>query len=591
MEGVDDTHQTRGDLRYTQSVSGSPQRGETGRHERLREGSSKASLSRESQLRSAHKEAGSQMFLGPENQRSFTGSSFACSVLGDSSKTVRCDSHSQGGLPCEEDRQVDGHLLCRKRCMGTTIPLHSVFEPRTSYINGEEIIRKQASISDQQPTSCYATTQTSTAPTKWQVDIAQSAERVFRNPGGIWCIGSHVNELFWTHKLADASSLSEMGKEIRQGKDFCRESCRETLDLPSLEEWLTQPEWQCTKSKKIGIGKHVSLSSQYPESSSWPLHIKGRGHLNLEYISQCLADSQLSHISTPLYRFLCDEAFYRSVSFERIFEADLTQNDIFRLLEAGYIEETQMGEIRGSARIFAVAEAKKQRRRPITNTETINFAYTNVPYVALPTVEEIRDACSRASYACSIDFAGWFFQFPLTAEVSAYHGFSCNNKFFVWKRLPMGQRQSVAIAHLATLALAAKAAKGIPAIEVFTYIDNVLALGDERGVSDFFNNFMKQCDLASAVVGEALQCVEEAVFLGMHFDLKTHTVRPSQSTVLAITQHSPWMTVTLKEFCSIYGESLPRRADFTIALGQILPHLEVLQKKNISIRKRVDSAW
>eukprot|EP00760_Papus_ankaliazontas_P022392 PhM_4_TR18847/c3_g1_i4/m.100372 len=81
-------------------------------------------------------------------------------------------------------------------------------------------------------------------------------------------------------------------------------------------------------------------------------------------------------------------------------------------------------------------------------------------------------------YCISLDFMAWFDQFELAPEERRFHCFLYEDAWYRLKRLPMGQRQAVDVAHTAT-ELLLSFPRCAASVSSMGYVDNVRFLSDD----------------------------------------------------------------------------------------------------------------
>jgi hypothetical protein len=211
----------------------------------------------------------------------------------------------------------------------------------------------------------------------------------------------------------------------------------------------------------------------------------------------------------------------------------------------------------------------KKRRRLIKDTAAYNdtFGKDTLIGVELPRPKLLPDSVHHGKFAICMDFAAWFDQFPLSEAEKPFHGFQHEGQWYRLCRLPMGQRQSVDVAHTATELIMAFA---LPAgVRTDVYIDNVRFLGDDpEAVKAAARQFVQRARTVRATINEvsAEDDVEAKLaellhqrgeFLGVEFDYVSKRVRVGAKAAAKLSlMRSVFReadTVTHRHFMSIFG--------------------------------------
>ena len=125
---------------------------------------------------------------------------------------------------------------------------------------------------------------------------------------------------------------------------------------------------------------------------------------------------------------------------------------------------------------FTVVELGKRRRRVVQDTISANvLAEEPIPVRFRPLGEMLLQA-TKARWGATIDFAAFYYQFPLDVAVRRFFTVRSGEHYYVPLRLPMGFKASASIAHSVTVHLMVQAS---PA-NLFTdpYIDGILVFGN-----------------------------------------------------------------------------------------------------------------
>lgn len=233
---------------------------------------------------------------------------------------------------------------------------------------------------------------------------------------------------------------------------------------------------------------------------------------------------QLDDIETPV-------RFTRNIQDEDI--ALLENNKQIRTATKNELEEKL-----NYVKVFSIPETTKRRRRFIVEPEEINLAFPLDTHVHLKTPKEVIDQLLEpgATHAILFDYAAWFQQFRLPAPAQKHYAFrhrfkSGEVKTFLIETLPMGQRQSVPLAQVASEALARSSADVQPVI----FIDNTRFVGSAAACIEAGTALKEKAEAVGATTNEDIADIAALVktkydFLGMKFDHENRTVGISDKT-------------------------------------------------------------
>jgi len=232
-------------------------------------------------------------------------------------------------------------------------------------------------------------------------------------------------------------------------------------------------------------------------------------------------------------------------------EAAFTEEEHKLFQSCGQSVPTEAKRVRATVNIFFRPEQAKERSRVIKHTKAFNDAFgreTLLGTTLLNTKQNTR-AVHHGEWAVTLDMSAWFDQFALGEDVSPDFCYMFKGKWHELKRLPMGMRQAVDIAHTAMEILTSF--KTGPSVLAFStssasspsslssspsssvrkdkYIDNVRFLGTREEVIDAAATFIARCRVVGAQINEvgpdedARAAAERLVhqqgeFLGVDFD-------------------------------------------------------------------------
>lgn len=294
--------------------------------------------------------------------------------------------------------------------------------------------------------------------------------------------------------------------------------------------------------KKKSWRSHVGAFVDEGPDFNLPLHAKRVSPINFSVVDQWASSHRLERRWSLLKRFLCDREMYRSALLSsqqsRVpIEADLSLDDLEALLAGGIVEELTDGSVPYAyCRVFSINELLKQRRRSIQHTKFINAVFANVPSIEFPSLSQLMRSVHHASHHVTFDLKAWYFQIPLQRNVSCFHGFTWKSRFFILRRLPMGQRQAVAIGHFITTLLVREALCRVPVaaatISANVYIDNIRLLGPADTLQQVVSVLFQCATELGAQFNDSAVAPETAgEFLGIFFNYSTLRIQcPSVQT-------------------------------------------------------------
>ena len=176
---------------------------------------------------------------------------------------------------------------------------------------------------------------------------------------------------------------------------------------------------------------------------------------------------------------------------------------------------------RCSVKSFSIPEWSKERRRPLFWPD-LNASISRDLLLKdyIPLKREIRKKVFHSEWSVQFDFASWYDQLPMDAEISPL--FSVDGKTCL-RSLPMGFRPSAEVAHIITEVIA-----DFPlpeGVNVVVYIDNIRFGGlNKVDVQKAASDFLARADKVGAVLNER-SCVpkRQEDFLGERFNLTKKT--------------------------------------------------------------------
>lgn len=271
---------------------------------------------------------------------------------------------------------------------------------------------------------------------------------------------------------------------------------------------------------------------------SWPLHIKRVPRMKLDlmypwilpelrgayaYASSCLFDEEV--LSKLQYIINAEE------------EADLSEEDVGRLLQEGIIEKCTRDEVKGQVRVFSVLEIGKQRRRLISEPRDINAQLLFPGEIALPGIPEICEVVKQASstsFACTVDIDWCFGHFELSAT-KMFYSFRKGDQWFCLKTVPTGQRHCPSLAQSIFKSIAEQISRRC-GVSADAYIDNIRFVGEIsqlKAALAMLDVFARMLDFKWSPDAMFTQTY---TFLGIYFDHAEKTISIGQKTRTKLLQ-------------------------------------------------------
>ena len=188
----------------------------------------------------------------------------------------------------------------------------------------------------------------------------------------------------------------------------------------------------------------------------------------------------------------------------------LSSKDVKVMLERGVIRIISPDEIEGHVILFRVPEPQKQRWRPIRFTRDINeiLDHNTIMPVNMATKKDIVELLHKGSHCIAFDAASFFDQFPIHPKIGSMMCFRKGRKYYALATAPMGQRQSVELAHTAMEKLVHH-----PELECSTavIIDNAILVGSAEQCLRDAKAFLGRCNEVGCTINEDTSSVESLV--------------------------------------------------------------------------------
>lgn len=277
------------------------------------------------------------------------------------------------------------------------------------------------------------------------------------------------------------------------------------------------------------------------DSSTFRIHSKALKRLNVDTLRQ-----RMHHLVRPefdlFYKIYEDTSILMQMplttreDFNNMKDADLFDKDIMDLIGHFNIEETDpdFTPTNRFVTVFTTLELAKERRRMIVWTKIINELFALAHSFSLPSVEEVCRQVHRGQFCVTLDFTCYYWQFALQDAIRQFYCFRYKGHVFRMTAMPMGQRHSAGVGHMATVGLIAKANSFADA-----YIDNVRFVDDNTTkLAHTVWSFFADCQAIGITINE-LQQPDQVLglirssgeYLGIHFDYLAKTVKLAEKSI------------------------------------------------------------
>lgn len=216
----------------------------------------------------------------------------------------------------------------------------------------------------------------------------------------------------------------------------------------------------------------------------------------------------------------------------------------------------------------------ERKWRLVIDFRKLNEA-THADNYPLPLITEILESLDSARYFTTVDLASGFYQVLLEEESRPLTAFSANDEKFMFKRLPMGLKNSPA----AFLRALNHVLSGLKGTDLLIYMDDVIIFS--HSLKEHYIKIRKLLERLKQA-GLALQpdkCLflrKEITFLG--HKISSAGVSPDETKVMAVSRFPrPRNTRNIKEFLGL--SSYYRR--FIPQYSKIARNLSVLLRKDV----------
>jgi hypothetical protein len=206
-----------------------------------------------------------------------------------------------------------------------------------------------------------------------------------------------------------------------------------------------------------------------------------------------------------------------------------------QLLQAGILQPNP--DVVNAFRLFTVAKPDGSAR-PILDLSPWTRFY-NKPPMRLYSSAQVLDALPRGAFLMKIDLKQGFFRIPVVRKHKNFYGVCYRDRRYAWTRLPMSHALAPSIMQRLPVAVA-RCLHAHHGVSMVAYLDDWLIFDKHRFDATAVLNTVRELGFSVNTEKSILTPVQVMVYLGLHIDTVSRTIRPTQ----ACLQH-------MKQFLSI----------------------------------------
>jgi hypothetical protein len=262
------------------------------------------------------------------------------------------------------------------------------------------------------------------------------------------------------------------------------------------------------------------------DARTWPLHVKLTGRLDWSKLDNMIHPSLKEVWCKHAQYFAVTSALLGTTFSVDSSPADLEIGDIEQLTAMKYVEKIAHTQVKGTVRVFWVAEILKRRRRLVTHPKEQNELPFQKEPSLFPSDEEVFDIHKAPTAAC-VDMKAFFNQFELPTYLRDY--FCFRTKTGEWYRLctiPTGGRESPIIAQIVLKSLALRIEEASQT-KVTAFIDNLRIAGKphqvEKGLRLLYHICKSELGMQINETFDLALIQSTYTFLGINFKHDKHS--------------------------------------------------------------------
>ena len=334
--------------------------------------------------------------------------------------------------------------------------------------------------------------------------------------------------------------------------------------------------------------------------STLPLHMGKVDTLILEKIREmCIRDSpHLVELLELCLKYVeSDEPYIQACTLKKEecdnLASNLSQGDITKMLESDSF-------VRGRfalrlARVFAIEEEEKARRRQLTWPKQVNKEIEEkfgVPPCHLRDSAVHAREMEKGMYARCFDLTKSFLQVPLGAPVMPYLAFKYGDEIIWNTRLPMGTLYGSAVMNVITTVLATV---NIESVVVHVHVDNVRFMGvNKEDVNRAASIFVAKCKEAHVTLNDEKenQLHQQGNFCGATCDYQNATICMANKTIQKLKKEREIClgedaTPTIHDLRVLYGLLFTASRILRIGCAQFFTPIKLLRRRIHEVSKGI----
>ena len=291
--------------------------------------------------------------------------------------------------------------------------------------------------------------------------------------------------------------------------------------------------------RQIQIAKNVA---------TWPLHIKMAGKIDLSKVTAAAQQTRYAESWARVTGAFAEE-MYRGLRKNKPAKCVLSVDDVQTVLRTGLFERIARKDVRQWAKMWALPEAKKQRRRLILWPSTVNARWRPVSKQYGSEIVDCLEHMDIERYFVPLDMSAAFFQIEMPPAIRRYYAVHTAVGPICITRLPMGVSFAPELLQL-LLKIAVSTDKPVSEHSLdltAVHIDNVLLSSTHQPSVDAavvrLKTTLQQWGGTIDVDRDAIISDSRGLFCGAEFDTKRHVFRVKQSSVAKLLHPAQVTTI------------------------------------------------
>jgi hypothetical protein len=257
-------------------------------------------------------------------------------------------------------------------------------------------------------------------------------------------------------------------------------------------------------------------------------------------------------------------------------------------LQTNGLVEPSEGSVGGY--VFLVVEELKKRFRLVHDTIVPNVMLPEPFNPHFVPIHVLQERVAGATWAVTVDFKAFYYQFPLADEVKPFFSFQTGSSNFRMCRLPMGFKWAVVIAQSMATHVMAMVREGCVLQAFDVYIDNILMVGSKDQCAPALQKLLGVCADVGISVG-AVSDGPQVVHRGVLFDFTTQQVSLSPDFVSKFRRRAAHNKGSWGEWRSQIGSAVYAMLVLKIPLGHIYYVLKFWARHTFTAPKQEIRMW